>query len=160
MIVKALSLRQPWGRIVVDGEKRIENRKWKTKLSLPLPFLIHAASTMTVADHSFAQIWCGTPLPDRHSKVYLKGGIIGAAVITHIYPPGSTEGGIWHMREQHGYKLEQVIPLPFRPLKGALGFFDVELTSEEEALFRPLLPQQIVLPPDPNHDPEQLPWTY
>jgi len=139
MIVKALSLRQPWAWLVVDGPKRIENRKWKTKLELPLPFLIHSAGTFTKADLAFAESWCGITMPKLSSHVYRMGGILGAAVITHIYPRGAEDGGVWHMKEQYGYKLESITALPFRPLKGQLGFFDVELTAEEETVFKGLL---------------------
>jgi len=39
--MKALSIRQPWANKIVDGEKTVENRTWRTKYRGPL--LIHAA---------------------------------------------------------------------------------------------------------------------
>jgi len=139
MIVKTLSLRQPWAWLVVDGVKTVENRKWKTKFKLPLPFLIHAALAMTPEEFDFAEKWCGLSLPPDPA-FYIRGGIIGAALITEIVPPGSTDGGIWHMKEQYGYKLEGIMALPFRPLRGALNFFDVEASPEEAEAIKKLTP--------------------
>jgi hypothetical protein len=40
-IMKALSLKQPWAQLVVDGKKKIEIRKWRTNFRGE--FLIHAS---------------------------------------------------------------------------------------------------------------------
>ncbi len=41
MIVKALSLKQPWAELVVSGKKKIELRKWNTHFRGE--FMIHAS---------------------------------------------------------------------------------------------------------------------
>ena len=49
-------------------------------------------------------------------------------VETH-YPPSVTRTPDlwrWHMREQYGFVLADVEPVPFVPLKGELGFFEVK----------------------------------
>ena len=40
-IMKALSLKQPWAQLVVEGRKKIEIRKWRTNFRGD--FLIHAS---------------------------------------------------------------------------------------------------------------------
>ena len=38
--MRALSIRQPWAWLIVNGHKDIENRSWRTKYRGP--FLVHA----------------------------------------------------------------------------------------------------------------------
>ncbi len=88
---------------------------------------------------------CGfaSPIPDAlptHDTIE-RGGIVGVARLVDVVPPRhefcDCLGGApslypadvewrWHMREQFGFVLADVRPLPFRPLKGSLGFFDVD----------------------------------
>jgi hypothetical protein len=148
--VKALSLRQPWANAVLYLGKHIENRRWSTKFRGD--FLIHAAKGMTKAELSSALEFCEDVLGNSRcfdvirelSRVSLKfGGIVGRArlvdviaprpefVLTGVeshYPPSVTRTPDlwrWHMREQYGFVLADVAPLPFIPCKGELGFFDV-----------------------------------
>jgi hypothetical protein len=129
MMVKALSLRQPWAWLVSTGVKTIENRKWRTQHRGP--FLIHAALAMSWEDYDFARRFCAMDLPPIDSPLYVRGGIVGAADLVDIFPPGSNDGGRWHMKEQYGYLLERISELPFRSLKGALNFFNVEANEVE-----------------------------
>jgi hypothetical protein len=48
--MKALSIRQPWAWLIVNGYKDIENRSWATKFRGPV--LIHAAKGMTGAEYN------------------------------------------------------------------------------------------------------------
>lgn len=52
----ALSLRQPWATAVLRLNKRIENRRWSTRVRGP--FLIHAAKGMTLAELDSARTFC------------------------------------------------------------------------------------------------------
>jgi hypothetical protein len=62
------------------------------------------------------------------------GGIIGSAVLVDVLSPCITAaddvwcrcGHPWHMGEHVGWQLTDMKPLPFRPLKGRLGFFRVD----------------------------------
>ena len=45
--MKALSIRQPWAWLIVNGHKDIENRSWPTRFRGPV--LIHAAKGMTMS---------------------------------------------------------------------------------------------------------------
>src|SRR2546430_9590561 len=44
--IRALSIRQPWAWLVVNGHKDIENRSWRTNHRGPL--LIHASNNRTL----------------------------------------------------------------------------------------------------------------
>lgn len=65
-------------------------------------------------------------------KAMQRGGIVGRARIVDVLPPHRPEAlypdGVdrrWHMRDQFGFVLADVEPLPFVPCKGMLGLFDV-----------------------------------
>ena len=45
--MKALSIRQPWARLIVRGLKDIENRTWRSALRGPI--LVHASKTFDYA---------------------------------------------------------------------------------------------------------------
>jgi hypothetical protein len=64
-----------------------------------------------------------------------RGGIVGAARLTGVVLPRS-DGGPWHSPDQYGFRLASAMPLPFRSLRGQLGFFRVELTDDEERALR------------------------
>jgi hypothetical protein len=151
--MKALSLRQPWAHAVLHLGKTIENRVWST--SFRGEFLLHAAKGMTVQEYEDAVDFCedvlglarcfeidavlGEDFKDARMRLPF-GGIVGRARLVDVvpprpeivrpsveahYPPGVGEKSRWHMREQYGFVLADVRPMPFVPWKGALGFFDV-----------------------------------
>lgn len=136
--MKALSLTQPWGWLVIHGGKDVENRRWNTRLRGR--FLVHAAKGMTEDQYEDAVLFalqaggqelaCRIPSPRELER----GGIVGVAELfevlppAHEFPPSFRANHAWHMPEQFGFRLRNVEPLPFLPCKGALGFwgsFDV-----------------------------------
>lgn len=133
--MKAISIRQPWATLIVLFGKDIENRCWATRFRGPV--LIHAAKGMTYDEWEDA-IDFARPmlrqLPEDQitlaeqalRRIALpRGGIIGSAVITDCVTQHASP---WFMGE-HGFVLAEVKPLPFRPFKGALGFFEVPEAS-------------------------------
>lgn len=50
--MKALSIRQPWAWLIVNGFKDIENRSWHTKYRGPV--LIHASKGLTRKEYDEA----------------------------------------------------------------------------------------------------------
>ena len=58
-----------------------------------------------------------------HGKDALGQRPMPAELLERFYPPGVNPK--WHMREQWGFALADVTPLPFTPLKGRLSFFRV-----------------------------------
>lgn len=118
--MKALSIRQPWAWLILQGGKDIENRTWKTNLRGRV--LIHASKGMTRADYETAEMHAPLPL---FEKLQTKcGGIVGSVEIVDCVQQSESP---WFFGP-HGFVLRDPEPLPFIPLKGALGFFEVDQT--------------------------------
>lgn len=118
--MKALSIRQPWAWLIVNGFKDIENRSWDTKYRGLV--LIHAAKTKpTAAEWYEAQTICqriGIAFPSFAEMD--KGGIVG---YTHITGTTRESASPWFFGPV-GFLLSGSKPLPFQPLKGRLSFFE------------------------------------
>ncbi|MBN3832903.1 ASCH domain-containing protein [Burkholderia sp. Ac-20344] len=116
--MKALSIRQPWAWLIVNGHKDIENRTWPTNFRGRV--LIHAGVNYPKRDYlddvdSLARYG---DLPAREEMI---GGIVGVATITGCVSESDSE---W-FNGPYGFVLCDAKPLPLIPCKGALSFFDV-----------------------------------
>jgi hypothetical protein len=121
-----LSIRQPWAWLIVSGHKDIENRDWQT------PFrgrvLIHAGKTLTRKYHGeivddLANLF-GSQAPALPPFESLQvGGIVGVATITDCV---SRSDSPWFFG-RHGFVMQDAKPLPFHPVNGKLGFFDLDI---------------------------------
>lgn len=133
--MKALSIRQPWAWLVAMGLKDIENRTWATKYRGRV--LVHAGQQMTrreyedVADFvraiNRANLIANTSVPPiilPAADELQRGGIIGSVFIHDCITP-EMRTSHWHMEGQHGFALRSGFPLPFAPMKGKLGIFNV-----------------------------------
>jgi hypothetical protein len=134
--MKALSIRQPWASLIVLGIKDIENRTWMTRERGTI--LVHASKGMTRDEHESAIEFAVDAIradPRNVGKTKTRtlremgfafdalhrGGIVGQVDIVDCVSHSNSPwylGGI-------GFVLANAKPLPFRPLKGALGFFKV-----------------------------------
>jgi ASCH domain len=134
--MKALSIRQPWAWLIVNGYKTVENRS--RSLGYPRkPFLVHASSRMTEADYDACVLFLRSSDALRHLVFELpdfdaleRGGIVGQATIKYMCSVGcvfslTSSHAPWY-HGQVGYVLHEAKPLPFKPCKGRLGFFDVD----------------------------------
>jgi hypothetical protein len=124
--MKALSVRQPWAFFIVSGYKPVENRQWWTQYRGPL--LIHAAKGMTKFEYEdcadlVAAIAkkTGVSIPMPAFERLERGGIVGKADLVDCV---SDSDSLW-FTGKFGFVLENAVPLPFKPYKGQLGFFDV-----------------------------------
>jgi len=133
--MKALSIRQPWASLILKARKDVENRCWPTKYRGRI--LIHAAKGMTREEHEDAiyfavhAIRAGEPGGTAHTTTLRelgfafedlpRGGIIGSVEIVDCVSSSSSP---WFVGE-FGFLLRDPRPLPFRPWKGQLSFFDV-----------------------------------
>lgn len=118
----ALSIRQPWAWLIVHGHKDIENRDWYT--GQRGIFLVHAGKGMTRAKYEGALDtidYVGKPIALPPFEQLERGGIVGQAELVDCVreSPSKWFFGRW------GFVLANVRPLPFIPLKGSLGFFNV-----------------------------------
>lgn len=132
----ALSIRQPWAWLIVNGHKDIENRDWKTPFRGN--FLVHAGKKITVADYDAAMLFIESAglldpalVPDIAALEL--GGVVGMARMVNCVtesPSGWFTGGEEHNAPgtvSYGFVLQAARPLPFFPWKGRLGFFDVRV---------------------------------
>lgn len=134
--MKALSVRQPWASLIVLGLKDIENRTWWTGERGTI--LVHAAKGMTRDEYESAIEFAvqaiqadprqaGKPKTTTLRELGFafdelpRGGIVGQVDIVDCVTGSRSP---WYMGEV-GFVLANAKPLPFRPLKGALGFFEV-----------------------------------
>ena len=136
--MKAISIRQPWAWLIVNGYKDIENRSWNTKYRGPV--LIHAsAAKPSMADHSAVidillkhrlynidfPSWNNFAVPENWvgHKGIERGGIVGVATITDCIADSASP---WFFGPK-GFVLTDAKPLPFLPMKGRLSFFETKL---------------------------------
>ena len=130
----ALSIRQPWAWLIVNGFKDIENRDWLTRYRGR--FLVHAGKKCTQADYEAARIFVrSTSLFGSLSMPGLEalelGGVVGEATlldcVTEHPSPWFTGGAANNLpgETSYGFVLANARPLPFMPYKGRLQFFDV-----------------------------------
>ena len=115
--LRALSIRQPWAWLVVNGYKDIENRSWRTKHRGPL--LIHASSNRSLTTpQNLAAI-------KKKYRVRLPndfdfGAIVGLVDVVDCM---KTHPSKWKERGTWGWVLRNPRRLPSRECKGFVGFF-------------------------------------
>lgn len=118
--MRALSIRQPWAWLVVNGYKDIENRTWSTEFRGRV--YIHAGQRMMTDDYpeQREQISsAGIVIPAKLAR----GAIVGEVTITGCR---SSSDSPWFCGP-YGFLLEDPVayehPIPYR---GQLGFFAVD----------------------------------
>lgn len=123
-MIPALSIRQPWAWLIVNGYKDIENRSWPTVFRGP--FAVHAGQTMarryydeTVASLRAAGI-CPSDIPPYEALD--RGGIVGVARIVDCVEHSDSP---WKHSDGYGFVLSDGRPVPFIPWPGRLGFFNL-----------------------------------
>jgi len=121
--MKALSIRQPYSWLIVNGWKDVENRTWRTAHRGLL--LIHASKTLH-RDAPYVVRKClddGIPLPEYVDA----GGIVGVVDVVDVvedYPSRWFVGPF-------GYVFRSPRSLPFYPLRGRPGVWETGLTLED-----------------------------
>lgn len=132
--MKALAIRQPWAWAILHAGKDIENRDWATKFRGRV--LIHASAGMTRCEYDDAMDSIKYAVnPDSALTQFprfedlQRGGIVGQVDIVDCIRDSDSN---WFFGE-YGFVLRNAQPLPFRPFKGALGFFDVPDLSIQPA---------------------------
>lgn len=121
--MKALSIRQPWAWLIVNGFKDLENRDW-------CPFemgkiLVHASKGCTRREYAAAVAFAQPLLPVGVVIPPLKdlprGGICGSVEIVDCVIRFDSP---WFVGK-YAAVLRNAKPMKFRPMAGKLGFFDV-----------------------------------
>lgn len=115
----ALSIRQPWAHLIVTGFKDIENRSWNANFRGP--FLVHASKTFD--QEGMEWLWEQYPeLRSWTTAAFSKGGIVGQSEIVDCVTQSNSR---WFFGP-FGFVLQNSKQLPFRPMPGRLGFFEVK----------------------------------
>lgn len=140
--MKALSIMQPWAWLIVNGHKDIENRTWWTRFRGPV--LIHAGkkydddfdcSYFESLDRVEHAPWTGDIDAER-------GGIVGECEIVDCVQRSDSE---W-FSGPYGFVIRNARPLPFRPCRGMLGFFEPDFSPPAP---KPPKPAKVT-PPSPQ----------
>lgn len=121
---KALSIRQPWAWLIVNGFKDIENRTWNTKHRGE--FLIHAAEAVDW-DAYHKLMHKGHQLP--RIRELERGGIVGRATLVDVLE--ESNGSEWWIGPR-GFVLKDAQVLPFHKVRGRLLFFNVEYPFDKQ----------------------------
>lgn len=127
--MKAISIRQPWAWLIINGwqvpslRKDIENRSWPTKLRGRV--LVHASARQSRREYDAvsetAKVIISETILLPAFEDLPRGGIIGSVEILDCVTESSSP---W-FTGPYGFVLANPETLPFRPHKGALGFFEV-----------------------------------
>lgn len=141
IVLPCLSITAAWAFFVCAGKapKDVENRSWNTNHRGT--FLIHVGKKLARADYDNAcayALWARVKKRDLPAYEALPlGGIVGAAELLDVLPPGSDDSTLdWYQQGAFGFVLGRRIALPFRALKGARQFFQVETTPTEASALR------------------------
>lgn len=121
--MRALSIRQPFAWLIVNGHKDIENRDWATTYRGDV--LIHAGLTMSrkYYEEVAADVATNFHIALPEYELLERGGIVGLATISDCVRESTSP---WFFGE-FGFVISKAIPVPFVPCVGKLGFFDVRL---------------------------------
>jgi len=125
----ALSIRQPWAELILQGKKTIETRKWATKFRGE--FYIHSPKTIDLEACKKFKI-------DPNSLV--TGAFVGKAICENIIKYHTDEhfmsdqkkhqSGLYaHKKSKFGFLLRDIQRINPIPAKGSLNFFKVNLDS-------------------------------
>ncbi len=121
--MKALSLKQPWAELVLQGKKTIELRRWNTKFRGE--FYIHASGNI---DEEKMQEYNLKDLPMR--------SIVGKATLVDVKLYKNEEEFLQDTNKhlandmkwgKHGFILKDVKRITPISYKGQLNFFEVSL---------------------------------
>jgi len=119
--MKALSLKQPWAELILQGKKKIELRKWNTKFRGE--FLIHSSK---IPDKEAMKMFGFNELP--------YGFIVGKAKLIGVKDYKNNNGRFNKDKNLHlatrdwgnfGFILKNVQRIKKIPYKGKLGFWEV-----------------------------------
>lgn len=112
--MKALSIQQPWAWAIIHG-KPVENRNWHTNYRGE--FLIHAGKKIDKSAYEFIEDLLKMKIPAGLPT----GGIVGKSEIIDCVTKFDSP---WFFGK-FGFVLRNSIEVPFVPMRGQLGFFDV-----------------------------------
>ena len=126
--MRAISIRQPWAWLIVNGYKPVENRDWKTTYRGHC--LIHAGKMIDRAGYEFVkdqfpELYAMLPPVDKIER----GGVVGMVKITDCVEKHLS---LWFFGK-YGFVMDDAATLPFFPHAGQLGFFNIDYMEDTNA---------------------------
>jgi len=118
--VKALSIRQPWAWLIVNGYKDIENRTWQTKYRGE--FLVHASKTFDMKALGLLTMKRPDIVWPETIEDFGLGGIIGGVTLVDCVEKSDSK---W-FEGPYGFVLENPKKFEVIPYRGNLNFFNVD----------------------------------
>jgi hypothetical protein len=119
-ITHAISVRQPWAWLIVQGWKDVENRTWRT--SYRGPIAIHASKTADPGEVAEFLRQLRETDPGATADCLQYGGLVGVAAITSCVTRCDSE---W-FTGPIGWLIRDARPIPFVPLVGRPGIFEID----------------------------------
>lgn len=117
-----LSVRQPWAWLLSHGFKDVENRDWATNVRGET--LIHAAKRFDVDGYDWVRATFPTiPMPEPGA--FDLGGVVGAGRIVDCVNASVSP---WFFGN-YGFVFTDQHPTIFWPVRGQLGFFEVDASK-------------------------------
>ena len=119
--MKAISIRQPWAWLVVNGHKDVENRTWRTKHRGKT--LIHASGhKATKADYEEFEATCKSNKIKNYPAIdqFKKSGIVGSVAIVDCVENSKSP---W-FSGPYGFALKNARILPFKAMRGKLNIWN------------------------------------
>jgi hypothetical protein len=122
--IPALSIKQPWAWVIVNGFKDIENRDWPTRFTGK--FFVHTGKNFDkwVSVSQFRDLLD----KENYNRLCIEweklptGGIVGVSEIVDCVDYSASK---WFVGEW-GFVLKNSHTVDFVPLKGKLGFFNLK----------------------------------
>lgn len=116
--MKAISVKQPWASLIIEGIKDIENRNWQAYYRGRL--YIHTGKGFDLQGAELV-----SKLYPEYKKIVerskrLRGGIIGHV---HLLDCVTSHNSSWFHGE-YGFVFVSPKKIPFHSMKGQLGLFD------------------------------------
>lgn len=130
--MKALSIRQPWAWLIVNGIKTVENRTWQTEYRGR--FLVHASRQFALSENEYKEfrdiINKGLEEDRRDLRMpatlgdLKTGGIVGSVDLVDCVTKCTDEyDQLWHEEGHFAFLLDNPKVMSFKPCKGKLHFF-------------------------------------
>lgn len=118
----ALSIQQPWAWLIVHGHKPLENRRWNTRYRGR--FFVHASKSFDRDGYEWVVRSGLAPVDLPSPSSFERGGICGAVTLVRVdAPQAGNYQDPWRDPEQFAFILSDPVHLPFRAVRGQLGFF-------------------------------------
>ena len=115
----ALSIRQPWAWLIINGHKDIENRSWPTKFRGS--FYVHSSKTFDEAGYELVRAKFSIEMPQPSE--FERGGLMGTVKLIDCV---TSHTSAW-FEGPYGFVLSDSHRIDFVSLAGKMGFFAVNL---------------------------------